>query len=304
MGMDIELAILFADVVDSTKHYERLGDLAARDKIGTCIDLMRAATDLNRGTLVNTMGDGVMAAFPGVSEAASAAKHMLQEIAGHPQLRVDGRPMAIRVGFHVGPVVRTKRDVNGSTVNVAARVMNEAKGGQIMATEAAVRELSYDWRSHRIGPVQLKGVANEVVLHEVLWKDVDVTVAGPTPFDLKLLPVRAQLRLCMGDREFVIDEHTRSVQIGRDEQNDWVVMGEGISRWHAQIEIRSNKFVLTDKSRNGTFVQVDGKDDHVWRESVPLNGEGLIGLGRLPDEDSPQTIRFVCEERWAESVHV
>jgi predicted component of type VI protein secretion system len=101
----------------------------------------------------------------------------------------------------------------------------------------------------------------------------------------------------MDGREFVIDEHQRTCQIGRDEQNDCVVLGEGISRWHAQIEIRSNGFVLIDKSRNGTFVQVLGrKDAYVWRDSVPLNGEGMIGLGQLPDEDSPRTLRFECVE--------
>jgi len=302
MGMDIELAILFADVVDSTKLYERLGDLPARDKIGTCIEVMRAATGQNRGTLVNTMGDGVMATFPSASDAAAAAAQMQKQIGDSPALRADGKPVTIRVGVHAGRVVLSERDVNGSAVNVAARVMAEAKGGQIMASAAAVQKLSLDWAAacHPIGLVQLKGVANPVELFEVLWKkDMDLTLAQE--FDPRLLPARVlQLRLWMEGREFVIDDRQRTCLIGRDEQNDCVVLGEGISRWHAQIEIRSNGFVLTDKSRNGTFVQsVGGKEDYVWRESVSLNGKGMIGLGKLPDEDSPQTIRFVCEERWA-----
>ena len=49
MGKEIEVAILFADVVGSTKLYELLGDLRARDMVGICIDVMRAATDQNHG---------------------------------------------------------------------------------------------------------------------------------------------------------------------------------------------------------------------------------------------------------------
>ncbi len=63
MGKETELAIVFADVVGSTKLYELLGDLRAREMVGICIDVMRAATEQNRGTVIKTMGDEVMATF-------------------------------------------------------------------------------------------------------------------------------------------------------------------------------------------------------------------------------------------------
>jgi adenylate cyclase len=307
MGMDIELAILFADVVDSTKLYEQLGDLPARDKIGTCIEAMRAAIEHNRGTLINTMGDGVMATFPAAGDAVQAAAQMHHQIRDNPDLQADGRSMALRVGIHTGRVVLRDRDVNGSTVNVAARVMAQAKGGQIMATEAAARRLPRDLMRlcHRFGPAQLKGVAIPVELFEVAWKaDDDPTVVTEIPQEL--LPMKVlSVRLWMEGREFVIEESKPICKIGRDEQNDCVVLGDGISRWHAQIEIRSNSVVLTDDSRNGTFVRIMGrKEDYVRRESVALNGKGMIGLGVLPHEDSPQTIRFACEERWPAQAEV
>ena len=60
---------------------------------------------------------------------------------------------------------------------------------------------------------------------------------------------------------------------------------------------RSHKFVLIDQSTNGTFVQTaDGEESFVRRDSLQIKGQGTIGLGRLPEQDSPQTIRFVCEE--------
>ena len=60
--------------------------------------------------------------------------------------------------------------------------------------------------------------------------------------------------------------------------------GNLISRMHARIEFNRNRFMLTDQSTNGTFVQIDGQEEaFVRRDSVQLKGEGMIGLGRVPD---------------------
>ena len=68
--------------------------------------------------------------------------------------------------------------------------------------------------------------------------------------------------------------------------------------WAPRIEINRNKFVLIDQSTNGTFVQAEGGEElFVRRDSVQIKGEGLIGLGRVPERDSPLTIRFYCEEQ-------
>ena len=88
-----------------------------------------------------------------------------------------------------------------------------------------------------------------------------------------------------------------NVAIGRADDNDLVIRGNLISRLHARIEINRNKFVLIDQSTNGTFVQAEGGEElFVRRDSVQIKGEGLIGLGRVPERDSPLTIRFYCEE--------
>jgi predicted component of type VI protein secretion system len=75
-----------------------------------------------------------------------------------------------------------------------------------------------------------------------------------------------------------------------------VVRGNLISRLHARIEFARNRFTLTDQSTNGTFVQINGEESFLRRDSMPIKGTGLIGLGRIPERDSPLTLRFVCEE--------
>jgi adenylate cyclase len=138
MGKDIELAILFADVVGSTRLYELMGDLRARDMVSTCIDVMRSATEQSHGTVIKTMGDEVMASFPSADEALNAAAQMQQLISTHAQLKVEGQVVAIRIGCHFGPVVLESRDVFGSTVHTANRMTSQAKAGQIITTAATI----------------------------------------------------------------------------------------------------------------------------------------------------------------------
>jgi class 3 adenylate cyclase len=299
MGKDIELAILFADVVGSTRLYDLMGDLRARDMVATCIEVMRSATEQRQGTVIKTMGDEVMATFPTADAALNAAAQMQQQISTHAQLKVDGQPVAIRIGCHFGPVMLENRDVFGAAVHTANRMTSQAKAGQIVTTAATVEKLSPDWRAacRQIDVATLKGQGSEVVLYEVLWQTEDVTsmVPGIAAEARPSRPMR--LRLRTEERELLVDERHSSVTIGRAEDNDVVVKGNLISRLHARIEISRNKFVLVDQSTNGTFVQTsDGEEAFVRRDSLQIKGQGMIGLGRLPEPGSPQTIRFNCEE--------
>jgi adenylate cyclase len=299
MGKDIELAILFADVVGSTRLYELMGDLRARDMVAICIDVMRSATEQRQGTVIKTMGDEVMSTFPSADEALNAAAQMQQQISSHAQLKVDGQPVSIRIGCHFGPVMLENRDVFGATVHTANRMTSQAKAGQIITTAATVERLSPEWRAscRQIDVATLKGQGNEVALYEVLWQSEDVTSMVPA-ISMNSRPVRLlRLRLRANDRDLVIDEQHSSITIGRAEDNDVVIKGNLISRLHARIEISRNKFVLIDQSTNGTFVQSsDGEESFVRRDSLQIKGQGMIGLGRLPEHGSPQTIRYTCEE--------
>jgi class 3 adenylate cyclase len=302
MGKEIEVAILFADVVGSTKLYELLGDLRARDMVGICIDVMRAATDQNHGTVIKTMGDEVMATFPTADDALNAAAQMQKLIVSHPQLKVDEQTVAIRIGCNFGPVVLENRDIFGSAVHTANRMTSQAKAGQIMTTATMVERLSAEWRTsvRQIDVATLKGRSSEVALFEVLWQTEDVTSMVPSI----AIAAREQkgaksqrLRLRYQGQEVLVSDTRSNITIGRAEENDLVVKGNLISRLHARVEVNRNKFMLVDQSTNGTFVLgKDGEEAFVRRDSMQIRGEGLIGLGKAPDSNSSQVIRYSCEE--------
>jgi adenylate cyclase len=300
MGKEIEVAIVFADVVGSTKLYELLGDARARDMVGICIDVMRMATDQNHGTVIKTMGDEVMATFPTADDALNAAAQMQKQIVLHPQLKVDEQTVAIRIGCNFGPVVLENRDIFGSAVHTANRMTSQAKAGQIITTATMVERLSSDWRAsvRQIDIATLKGRSSEVALFEVLWQTEDITSIVPSiAINAREREKTQRLRLRYQGQEVLVDDGRANITMGRAEENDLVVKGNLISRLHARVEVNRNKFMLIDQSTNGTFVVgKDGEEAFVRRDSMQLRGEGLIGLGKAPDSNSSQVIRYACEE--------
>lgn len=300
MANDTELAILFADVVGSTRLYDVLGDERARATVGLCIDIMRRATEKHGGTVIKTMGDEVMSSFPLADDALNAAAEMQLNLSTNAALRNDRVHIAVRIGCHFGSVVVENRDVFGATVHMANRMTSQAKAAQIVTTSTMIQKLSPEWRSlaRQIDVATMKGRSNEVALYEVLWQTDDVTSMVP---QLSLAaregarPKRLKLRL--EDSEVTLSEPPGSVTIGRAEENDLIVRGNLISRIHARIDATKSHFVLVDQSTNGTFVQPDGgTEQFVRRDSYTLVGRGLIGFGRAPERNSAATVRYLCED--------
>jgi adenylate cyclase len=106
-----------------------------------------------------------------------------------------------------------------------------------------------------------------------------------------------RLRLRFDGRELVVDKRSSGIAIGRAEENDVVVTGRLSSRLHARIVIGRSNFVLVDHSSNGTFLQTcDGEQFFIRQDIRQLKGQGMIGLGCLPERGTPHTIHFICEE--------
>jgi class 3 adenylate cyclase len=301
MSTESEVAVLFADVVGSTRLYEVLGDHVARNMIVTTVGLMRDATERNRGSVIKTIGDEILAIFPTASDAVNAAAEMQHDIGTHPALRVQGQHVAVRIGCHFGPVVLEHRDIFGATVHTANRMTSQAKAGQIILTADTVRRLSPEWRAvtRQIDVTPLRGHTEEFELFEVMWQQEDATSMLPSiAVDARTGHRPKRVRLRYLGREYLLgDGGKESLTLGRAEENDIVVKGDLISRIHARIEMARNKVLLIDQSTNGSFVTtLDGKEVFVRRDSVALQDTGLIGLGHLPEQNSADAIRYSLED--------
>jgi len=295
MAQDLEVAILFADVVGSTQLYDKFGDTKASETVARCLDIMKDATYQFSGTVIKTIGDEVMSTFPTVDEAMGAASQMQARISSSD----DEIKVSIRIGCHYGPVVQEQNDIFGAAVHTANRMTSQAKAKQVVISGSTVEKMSPDWKkqTRQIDVATVRGRVDEVALFELLWQPEEATSMLPTIDWEGKNKSATRIRLTYRDQSIVVDDHHKAVNLGRAEENDLVVKGNLISRIHARIEMRRGKFILIDQSTNGTFLEnTQGQESFVRRDSTELTGEGIIGLGRVAKPGTPLAIHFVCEE--------
>ncbi|MEA1938896.1 MAG: adenylate/guanylate cyclase domain-containing protein, partial [Pseudomonadota bacterium] len=149
-------AILFADIIDSMRLYESLGDEQAHTIACGCIGAIQQITLDHGGRVVKTMGDGIMCVFPS-ADKAFVASALMHDNPGCARVTV-------RVGFHVGPAIEDEGDVFGDAVNLAARVAAMAKGGETLLTGESIRLLSsmYVANTRLLDTTTLKGKSETV----------------------------------------------------------------------------------------------------------------------------------------------
>ena len=105
------------------------------------------------------LGDGVMFYFPDPGEGVLAALDMVDGVA------TEALPPA-RVGIDAGPVIFQEGDYYGRTVNIAARIAEYARPGEVLVSQEVVDTAGGAPMTFTgIGAVELKGVSGALRLH-------------------------------------------------------------------------------------------------------------------------------------------
>jgi adenylate cyclase len=152
-------AMCFLDITGYTRLTEERGDEAAAELAARLAGLVRRSAQEHGGTPVKWLGDGVMFYFREPAAAVLAAVEMV-EVLGR-----QGLPPA-HVGIHAGPVVFQEGDYFGRTVNLAARIAEYARPGEVLVSQEVVDAADAAPVSFtEIGPVELKGVPGTLRLH-------------------------------------------------------------------------------------------------------------------------------------------
>lgn len=127
------LAVLFSDIEDSTALNERIGDRAWVRLIERHQQSVSSQVARHSGHVVKTQGDGFMVAFAESAQAVGCAVAVQEGL--ERQLRKRPNGFRVRIGIHVGPLVRRGDDLFGRNVALAARVAAEADGGEVLVSQ-------------------------------------------------------------------------------------------------------------------------------------------------------------------------
>lgn len=130
------IALVFSDLKGSTRLYEGIGDAAAYSRVNRHFEFIKQAVVRADGSIVKTLGDGVMCAFQHLDDALGAAIAMQQQVTSWCQAEDIDPPLSLKLGVHVGPVIamtaNDRLDYFGRTVNIAARLGEHSHGNDVV----------------------------------------------------------------------------------------------------------------------------------------------------------------------------
>ena len=169
--------VMITDMKAFSRMTEEDGSVATAKAIQRHRDLLMPVIQQHNGSGKSTGGDGLVAAFESPTDALAAAAQMQRALVAHNAAHPGEREIWVRTGLASGEVVldRGGRPFIGAGLNLAARVMNLADGGQVFATaEVASAAAGSGVSAHSFGEFELKNIAKPVEIVEILWAEGQV----------------------------------------------------------------------------------------------------------------------------------
>lgn len=289
-----ELTVLFADICGSTVLFDRLGDQDAINLIMKALELAKQIVSQHDGKVIGTIGDEVMCTFTVPAQALVAARQIHKMI--QQDTLMQSNQLAMRVGINSGAVVSLSNSVYGDTVNIAARLAQQAKANQSLVSLSTFASIDESLRDliRPIGQINLRGKAGAIDVYELLETDTpeEITeVASSRTLESRSFLMTMRYRT----REIRFDPMLVRFLLGRGQDCDQTVDHPTISREHAEILYRNGQFILRDFSTNGSVVIQGENREQVHRSNIELRGQGQIYLGRT-FEQPEFCIEFTCSD--------
>ena len=289
--------VVFADLVGSTRLFERLGDEAASRFVTQIVSLLSQTFGQHQGRVVKLLGDGLLVIFSNAGDALAACVGIQKRLLEKPVLAGgNGAPIQFQIGIESGEVVEIDGDCFGDTVNSAARLADLAGAAQILTTENVWSALQPGQQAllRSMGPMYLRGRAQASHVYRVEWqagRDEDATMAGRSMFSK--LP-EAFLNLVFGDQTVRLSSRNSKIFIGRASDAALTLNDPRVSRMHATLEWRGGHFIVVDASSYGTWVYVGNQSEAVVlrRTECFLVGSGLIVPGCARGDDKAPLIAY------------
>lgn len=158
------VTVLFSDLRESTRLYELAGDAPAYGQVRRHFEFLKERIASARGAVVKTIGDAVMAVFQSPADALGCGLAIQRDIHAFNEALPSERALVVKLGLHHRPAIaitaNARLDYFGRTVNLAARILRESQGGDV---------------------VILKGTLDDPHVREVLEREKASVVAEWSP---------------------------------------------------------------------------------------------------------------------------
>ncbi|WP_262296749.1 adenylate/guanylate cyclase domain-containing protein [Microvirga sesbaniae] len=171
------VTILFADIVASTELVSNLDPEQAMRRLAPPVSLMRQAVERFGGTLIHTLGDGIMALFgaPQIQEG-HALLACQAALAIHSDINQVLGATAVRIGLHSGLIVSetkytgaiNEREAYGVAIHIANRVQSLAEPGAIYLSEDCYHLVDRYCFARLVGRRSIRGLAHDITVYELL----------------------------------------------------------------------------------------------------------------------------------------
>lgn len=287
--------VLFADLRGSTSLFETLGNAAATAVVTQNVAVLSRIVAEQRGRVVKTLGDGLMAVFDVAGQGVQAADAMHESLDRVAPGARRAPALKLQVALAQGEVVETGGDFFGDAVNVAARLIDHAGDNETLVTSAVLDGLTVteQARFRSLDRMQLRGRAEPVHVHLLEARrfsdSISTTFGG-----FNLVAEQEGIRLTWLELTRVFAGTSLPVVLGRSPQATYTIDDNRVSRSHARIDRHGGTFQLTDLSYNGTFVRFGsgGETLALRRSTCTLHGKGVIGLGTPPIDALSPCVSF------------
>jgi len=181
-----DLSVMFLDIEGYSRLTEEVGGTEVNNLVEKYFSVFMDAIYTNNGDVMETAGDGLMVLFLSDDEKA----HALEAIRAAATIRSQTdrinrespallRPLAVNIGVASGEAYlgalkfesptgsRWTYTAHGTLVNIAARICDKAKGGNIMAVRNTAERVIEEFPFVSLGSVPLKNISDEVEIFEL-----------------------------------------------------------------------------------------------------------------------------------------
>jgi len=228
MSSEEPLAIQFSDLREFTALTAQRGDKEAFRLVRGFVELVESRVSDHGGRVLKTYGDGVMTSFDDPVQAVDCSIEMqtaLCETCRHGE----DTTLSAGVGLAWGSAIRTDDDLFGSSVNLAKRIADVAKGGQIVVSATVAKHAALETTEHRfrtLGDRALKGLG-EQRLFELVWRN-ELATLETIHDDMEFI--------LTGDNRLVIQLAKQALDEIREVQEQMAGLGDGVSGLEERIK--------------------------------------------------------------------